>query len=131
MTENEKVRRLLERLRTVELEVDEDTVVRRLFERVQAIEWHEKKAASNRRKHAIDFDDAIDAFYGPSLLLLRSDRNMEERWIAIGESEGRVIAVVFTWRGTTLRIISARSARRNEKRAYHQEKMGRASERQD
>jgi uncharacterized DUF497 family protein len=109
---------------------EENIVVRRLFERVRMVEWNEEKAASNRRKHGIDFDEAIEIFYGTSLLR-RSDRNDEERWLAIGESEGRVVTVVFTWRGDTLRIISARRARRNERRAYHQEKMGRTAEGQD
>jgi len=109
---------------------EDNIVVERLFDRIRAVEWNEEKAARNRRKHGIDFDDAIEIFYGTSLLR-RSDRNNEERWVAIGESEGRVIAVVFTWRGTTLRIISARRARKNETRAYYQEKMGRASEGQN
>lgn len=108
----------------------EDILVRRLFEHARAVEWNEEKAASNRRKHGIDFDEAIEVFYGMSLLR-RSDRKSEERWLAIGETEGRVVTVVFTWRGDTLRIISARRARRNEKRAYHQEKMGRTPEGQD
>jgi uncharacterized DUF497 family protein len=109
---------------------EQDIVVRRLFERIRTVEWNEEKAASNRRKHSVDFDEAIEVFYGTSLLR-RSDRNAEERWLAIGESEGRVITVVFTWRGDTLRIISARRARRNERRAYYQEKMGRTAEGQD
>jgi uncharacterized protein len=103
---------------------------RRLFDRIRAVEWDPRKAASNRRKHGIDFDEAIEVFYGP-ILLYRSDRKEEERWLAIGESEGRVIAVAFTWREDTLRIISARRARINEKRAYRQKKMGRAAEGQD
>jgi hypothetical protein len=109
---------------------EDDIVVRRLFERIWAVEWNEDKAASNRRKHGIDFDEAIEVFYGTSLLR-RSDRHTEERWLAIGESEGRVVTVVFTWRGDALRIISARRARRNEKRAYYQEKMGRTAKGQD
>jgi uncharacterized protein len=108
----------------------DDVVIRRLFDRIQTVEWNEEKAASNRRKHGIDFDEAIEIFYGTSLLR-RSDRNAEERWLAIGETEGRVVAVIFTWRGDTLRLISARRARRNEKRAYYQEKMGRTAEGQD
>jgi uncharacterized protein len=108
----------------------DNVLARKLFERIRAVEWNEEKAASNRRKHGIDFDEAMEIFYGTSLLR-RSDRNKEERWLAIGESEGRVIAVAFTWRGDTLRIISARHARRNERRAYYQEKVGRAPEGQD
>ncbi len=109
---------------------EDDIVVRRLFEHIRSVEWDEEKAANNRRKHGIDFDEAIEVFYGASLLR-RSDRNKEERWLAIGETEGRVVAVVFTWRGDTLRIISARRARKNEKRAYYHEKMGRAAEGED
>lgn len=107
-----------------------DIVVRRLFGNVRAVEWDEQKAASNRRKHGIDFEDAVEVLYGTSLLH-RSDRNKEERWLAIGETDGRVIAVVFARRGDAIRIISARPARRNERRAYHQEKMGRAPEGKD
>lgn len=109
---------------------DDDILVRRLFERVRAVEWDEAKAASNLSKHSIDFNDAMEVLAGPSLLR-RSDRNKEERWLAIGEMEGRVIAIAFTWRGDTLRIISARRARKNEKRAYDHKKMGRAAEGQD
>ena len=109
---------------------EDDIFVARLFEHIRAVEWHEEKSASNRRKHGIDFDEAIEVFYGTSLLR-RSDRDGEERWLAIGETEGRVVTVVFTWRGDALRIISARRARRNEKRAYYQEKMGRAAQGQD
>ncbi len=109
---------------------EDELLVRRLFERVRAVEWDEAKAAGNRRKHGIDFDDALEVFYGTGLLR-RSDRKGEERWLAIGETEGRVVTVVFTWRGDTLRIISARRARKNERRAYYQEKMGRTAQGQD
>jgi hypothetical protein len=108
----------------------DDAIIRRFLERVQGIEWDEEKAAINRRKHGIDFDDAVAVFYGANVLR-RSDRNKEERWIAIGESEGRLIAVVFTLRGNDLRIISARRARRNERRHYDQETMGRTPQGQD
>jgi uncharacterized DUF497 family protein len=64
---------------------EDDIFVQRLFERVRSVEWNEEKAASNRRKHGIDFDEAIEIFYGTSLLR-RSDRNGEERWLAIGEN---------------------------------------------
>jgi uncharacterized protein len=110
--------------------VENDIFVARLFELIARIEWDAAKAASNRDKHGIDFDEAIEIFYGPSLLR-RSDRNAEERWLAIGETERRVVTVVFTWRGDALRIISARRARKNEERAYRKQKVGRATQGQD
>jgi uncharacterized protein len=110
--------------------VESDSFVERLFGQTTRVEWDAAKAASNRDKHGIDFDEAIEIFYGPSLLR-RSDRNAEARWLAIGETEGRVITVVFTRRGDALRIISARRARKNEERAYYQQKVGRAKKGQD
>jgi uncharacterized DUF497 family protein len=56
------------------------------FENIRGFEWDEEKAASNRRKHGIDFDEAVEIFYGRTLVR-RSDRKNEERWLAIGETE--------------------------------------------
>jgi uncharacterized DUF497 family protein len=100
------------------------------YESVVGFDWDERKSESNLAKHGIDFDDAIEVFYGP-ILLRRSDRNYEERWVAIGHSEDRLIAVIFTRRADVIRIISARRARKNEEREYRNAKMGRPPEGQD
>lgn len=89
-----------------------------------SFEWDEEKNILNRAKHGIDFDDAMEVFYGP-IVSRRSDRNNEERWIAVGYSENRLIAVVFTRRADSIRIISARRARKNEEREYRNQEMGR------
>jgi uncharacterized DUF497 family protein len=102
--------------------------LRDLLDFIRTIEWSEQKAETNRDKHGIDFDDAVDALYRP-VLVRRSDRNNEERWLAIGETNERAIAVVFTWRGDTLRIISARRARKNEERSYRNTALGRTPKR--
>ena len=95
-----------------------------------SFQWDEEKNVLNRAKHDIDFDDAIEVFYGP-IISHRSDRNNEERWIAVGYSEKRLIAVVFTRRTDVIRIISARRARKNEEREYRNAKVGRPPEGQD
>ena len=91
----------------------------------EAFEWDDQKRALNLVKHDIDFDSAAEVFYGP-IILRRSDRNNEERWTALGYSEGRLIVVVFTMRASTIRIISARRARKNEEREYRNAKVGRS-----
>jgi uncharacterized DUF497 family protein len=93
-------------------------------------EWNDHKSSANLGKHGIDFEDAIEVFYGP-VIVRRSDRNDEERWIAIGSSENKLITVVFTRRVNVIRIISARRARKNEKREYRNAKMGRPPQGQD
>ena len=100
------------------------------FDRIVAFEWSSNKRKINLSKHGIDFEDATEVFYGP-VILRRSDRNNEERWIAIGYSEDRLVAVVFTQRVDVIRIISARRARKNEERAYRNAEMGRPPEGQN
>ncbi len=95
-----------------------------------SFEWDENKSQANLSKHGYDFDDASQVFYGP-VVLYRSDRNNEERWIAVGSLEDRLIAVIFTRREKVIRIISARRARKHEERTYRNAKMGRSPEGQD
>jgi uncharacterized DUF497 family protein len=97
---------------------------------LRAFDWDEQKNELNRAKHGIDFDDAIEVFYG-SIILRRSNRNNEERWTALGYSGNRLIVVVFTRRTDVIRIISARRARKNEEREYRNAKVGRPPEGQD
>lgn len=82
-------------------------------------EWHDRKAEANLKKHGIDFEDAILIFEGATLEV-RSDHEGEERYKAIGLLEGIEIAVIYTPRGSSRRIISARRARKNERATYHQ-----------
>ena len=42
----------------------------------------------------------------------------EDRFVAVGRVEGLLITVVFTERGERVRIISARKANNDERRAY-------------
>jgi uncharacterized DUF497 family protein len=100
------------------------------YESLIGFDWDDRKSELNLAKHGIDFGDAIEVFYR-SILLRRSDRNHEERWVAIGYSENRLIAVVFTRRKDVIRVISARRARKNEEREYRNAEVGRPPEGQD
>jgi uncharacterized protein len=82
-------------------------------------EWDTAKAIANLDKHGVDFQAAIRVF-ATSFLTLRSGTIEEERWKAISSVDGVVITVIFTWRGSKRRIISARRAKRNERRTYRQ-----------
>jgi len=55
---------------------------------IAGFEWDEVKSRANLNKHGIDFDDASEVFYGP-VIVRKSTRNNEERWIAIGKSRDR------------------------------------------
>jgi uncharacterized protein len=80
--------------------------------------WDAQKAQKVLEERGIGFEDAIRIFAGDRLEI-RSHQNDEERWLTVGELEGRCIALVFTRRDKTIRIITARRARKNEERAYY------------
>lgn len=82
-------------------------------------EWDEPKRLSNLAKHGIDFEDALLALQQPHVKM-PSNKNGEARTLAICPDTHRLIAVVYTMRGDICRIISARAARKNEQRIYHQ-----------
>jgi uncharacterized DUF497 family protein len=82
-------------------------------------EWDEPKRARVLRERGIDFVRMAEALFdGRPVVTIASPRGVEERFITIGSSEGRGFAVVWTWRGATVRIITARRARDDEARRY-------------
>ncbi len=83
-----------------------------------AFEWDEAKRRTNLEKHGIDFDDVILALTEPRLETT-TVTNGELRIIARCPESGPLISVVSTMRGNASRIISARVARRNERRENH------------
>jgi len=82
--------------------------------------WDPNKSASNKEKHGIDFDQTKEVFFDDNAIVDKGKTvNGEERWITIGKTlKLFIIAVVFTIRDTTIRIISARQARKNEIKEY-------------
>ena len=84
-------------------------------------EWDPKKAVSNLRKHGIDFADAATVLEDESALTIDDDDPEEKRFVTIGmDALARVLVVVYTWRGETIRIISARDATPSERREYEE-----------
>ncbi|MDR3493342.1 MAG: BrnT family toxin [Ancalomicrobiaceae bacterium] len=82
-------------------------------------EWDENKRQSNIAKHGIDFEDILPIFYSPHLdFALKFEK--EPRRQATGMIGELCFAVIYTMRGTVVRIISTRRARKNEERAYRE-----------
>lgn len=83
-------------------------------------EWDEQKRKANIAKHGLDFADAIKVFRDERLLegFDAEHSEDEERWWAIGMTNN-VLLVVYTERGESTRIISARKATSDEQEAYY------------
>jgi uncharacterized protein len=86
-------------------------------------EWDETKRRINRRKHGIDFADAVEVFYDDLACTMSDpDHHAEQRIVVTGvDAFGRVLVVVCTQPDAlTIRIISARPATAAERRHYEQ-----------
>jgi uncharacterized protein len=86
-------------------------------------EWDPQKATRNARKHGVSFDEAATAFGDAFGLIVADPRHSdpEPRFVLLGYSQsGRLLAVMFTERGDRLRLISARTATRRERRHYEE-----------
>lgn len=83
-------------------------------------EWDVDKAASNLDKHGVAFADAVAALSDGLALTIADEYADEERFVTIGtDAFGRVLVVVYSWRGAeNIRIISARMATRAERKHY-------------
>jgi uncharacterized protein len=85
--------------------------------------WDAVKAAENVLRHGISFEEAATVFEdtlsatGPD-----PDHSFdEERFVTLGvSSRGRLLAIAYTERDDTIRIISARPVTRIERRLYEE-----------
>ena len=86
-------------------------------------EWDPRKAAANRRKHGVSFEEAQSVFLDEEAILIADPEHsgLEDRFILLGRSaEWRLLVVVHAHREDedVIRLISARKADRKEKLTY-------------
>ena len=86
-------------------------------------EWDRDKAKKNLRKHSVSFEEASSVFADPLALTIHDPTHSDEedRYVTIGESNRRrLLVVVFTDRDDRIRIISATTATRQERKDYEE-----------
>ncbi len=88
-----------------------------------SFEWDDKKAKANFKKHGVSFEEAQSVFFDDQAIQFWDDKNSkdEDRFLMLGLSNKfRILLVVHCFRETksTIRIISARKATKNEMKEY-------------
>jgi uncharacterized DUF497 family protein len=86
-------------------------------------EWDPRKAASNYEKHGVRFPEALPVFADDDAITIADDESDpgEQRFVSIGTGvKGRVLVVVYSYRGRNIRIISARLAEPRERSQYEE-----------
>ena len=85
-------------------------------------EWDkESKAGANFRKHGVRMPEAIPVFDDPYAITIADEESDpgEQRLVTVGMGAlGRLLVVVHTWRGESIRIISVRPAEAHEREEY-------------
>ena len=85
------------------------------------VEFDPAKARANLRKHRVSFADAEQALRDPQAVTIEDpDAEGEQRFVTLGaDSLGRILVVVYAFRGDRVRLISARKASKGEARQCH------------
>jgi uncharacterized DUF497 family protein len=82
-------------------------------------EWDESKRRASLRKHSLDFADASKIFDGLTYTIEDNREDYgEDRYLTFGLLRDKVVVIVHTERGDTIRIISIREALKHEAKAY-------------
>jgi hypothetical protein len=89
-------------------------------------EWDEAKRRETLRTRGLDFADLARFDWAGAVDILddRSDYG-EERHVAVGRLDGRLLVIAYTMRGEIVRIISLRKANAREQRRHAERTAGR------
>ena len=87
------------------------------------LEWDERKATANAKKHGVSFEEAKSVFVDERAKLIGDPDHSEdeERFVLLGLSSAlRLLLVCHCYRskGNVIRLISARKATAKESRSY-------------
>jgi uncharacterized DUF497 family protein len=78
-----------------------------------------QKSGENLKKHGISLEEAKELWLVPAVEI--EARTVDEpRWMAIGMIRGKIYSCIYTKRGETIRLISARRSRSEEEAIYHE-----------
>ncbi len=88
-----------------------------------SFEWDEDKNRENQDKHGISFEEAQRAFADPRRVVSVDETHstaVERRYFCIGEVDGGIMTVRFTWRHDAIRIYGA-GFWRKQRRTYEEQ----------
>ena len=83
-----------------------------------SFEYDPGKSAANKVKHGIDFAEAQALWSDPWLLEAPARTDDEPRFLVVGRLGGRHWSAICVRRGSNVRIISVRRARKKEIERY-------------
>ena len=96
-------------------------LLQEFFPAIEGFEWDDGNSSKNWSSHRVSQTDAEQVLLNRPLVVTESRPGAEARWFAFGRTDvDRLLTVVFTIRGSRLRVISARPMSRAERRHHGQ-----------
>ena len=97
-----------------------DATTKRHYNNVTIYEWDERKRMANLEKHGLDFYRAKRVYEAERKITIETTKEggRERRFLDIAVLENSCVALVYTYRGESVRIISMRYAKRKERRDF-------------
>lgn len=93
----------------------------KLLPQFAGFEWDDANREKNWRRHKVAWWECEEVFFNQPLYVHadQTHSELEERYYALGRTHSqRMLFIVFTRRGKTIRIISARDMSRRERKVY-------------
>lgn len=93
----------------------------KVLERVTGFEWDQGNLLKNWEKHQVSASECEEAFFNRPLLVSSDEKHSQEepRYFALARTNStRELFIVFTVRGSNIRVISARDMNQREREAY-------------
>lgn len=85
---------------------------------IMEFEFDKRKSIKNKEKHGIDFIETQLIWEDPERVEIPARTDDELRYLVIGKIRNKYWSVIITYRGEKIRVISARSARKEERAIY-------------
>lgn len=104
-----------------EMPIALDSPYIQVYDLQMQVVWDRTKARQNVAKHGVRFADAVLVLDDPYAITVADNESSptEARWVTLGaDAQGRVLVVVYTYRGEDIRLISARPAESRELKEY-------------
>lgn len=93
--------------------------------KITGFDWDKANIDKSYQKHEITPREAEEVFLDEHIAIEKDIKHQEseERFIAIGKAlKDKTLFIAFTFRGSKIRVISARSANKKERRLYEKAK---------
>jgi uncharacterized DUF497 family protein len=95
-----------------------------LLDNCEGFDWDEGNVSKNWEKHKVTSIECEQVFFN-KLFVVGDDpkhSKREKRWYLLGQTDqGRYLFIVFTIRGTLVRVISARDMNKKERKQYNEQ----------